>query len=77
MPHPSLLLPDPSDMPLDGFVGQEQLFRVVFFGEILLVGDEVMNPSVTLFAEHEVSLAHLLLPKPVQKALLPMNISRD
>jgi len=64
-------------MPSDGFVGQEQLFRVVLLGEFLFVGYEVMDASVTILANHEASLVHLLFAKAVLEAFFAMNPSWD
>lgn len=61
----------------DGFVGQEQLFRVVFLGEYLFVGYEVMDASVTILANHEASLVHLLFAEAVLEAFFAMNPSGD
>jgi len=72
-----LLLPDPRNVPADGFIGQEQLFRVVLLGQFLFVGDEVMDASMTSLANHEASLVHLLFAEAVLEALFSMNPSGD
>lgn len=73
----SLLLPDPHNMPADRFVGQEQIFRVVFLGEFFLVGNEVMNARMTSPANHEATLVHLLFAEAAHEAFLAMNPSGD
>jgi hypothetical protein len=69
------LFPDPRNVFSDGFMGEKQLFGMVFVSKFLLVGYEVMDASVTVFAEHKAALVHFLLAKAISVAFFSMHPS--
>jgi hypothetical protein len=64
-------------MPSDGFIGEKQLLGVVFLGELLFVGYEVVDARVTILANHQAALVHFLFAKAISVALFSMHPSGD
>jgi hypothetical protein len=74
---PSFLFPDPFDVLADTRMGQEQVSRVVFPAQQLLVGNQVVNTQMALLAEPEALVAHLVQGEPAAKPFLTMAMSRN
>jgi hypothetical protein len=57
----------------DLFVGEQQFSCVVVLGQFFLVWNEIVNPIVTKFAQHQPTLSHFLFAEMLDEPALRMN----
>lgn len=70
---PLTLLRHPGYVPLNSFIGQQQLFGIKVFRQLLFVRNDPMNALVAFTADTNPSVCHFLFRESLQEILLPVH----
>jgi hypothetical protein len=71
------LLGDPRHVPRDALVGQQRLARVELARERFLVRNEAVDAAVALFADVQLSVAHLVEVEALPELPFAVDGARD